>query len=78
MRGPGLTEDCPDSSVPTVVVEVFMPGDPRLLPFPTAGGDCAGWKRLDIPETMMPGCRPKNGESRDTEPKILCLKGCCM
>lgn len=31
---------------------------------------CFGRNRLDIPDTMMPGCRPRNGASKLTVPRI--------
>lgn len=35
----------------------------------------AGWKRLDRPDTTIPGCRPRNGESKDKVPSMRCLNG---
>lgn len=31
---------------------------------------CFGRNRLDIPDTMIPGCRPRNGASKLTVPRI--------
>lgn len=42
----------------------------------SVSGFAAGWKRLEMPVTTIPGCRPKNGESRDRVPRIRCLNGC--
>lgn len=30
--------------------------------------------KLDIPDTMIPGCMPSKGESKFTVPRIRCLK----
>lgn len=30
-----------------------------------------------MPETTMPGCSPRKGQSSDTWPRMRCLNGCC-
>ncbi len=40
---------------------------------PDGSGDLR--KRLAMPDTMMPGWRPRNGESSEIVPRIRCLKG---
>lgn len=43
----------------------------RELEWPsTTGGVAAGLKRLAMPETTIPGCKPRRGASRDMVPRI--------
>lgn len=35
----------------------------------------AGANRDAMPETTIPGCKPRKGESREIVPKMRCLKG---
>jgi hypothetical protein len=49
-------------------------GDVALLGVSCESAD--GWNRLEMPATIMPGCRPRNGESMEMVPMIRCLKGC--
>lgn len=39
----------------------------------SVGGLSAGRNKLAMPETMIPGCSPRKGESNDIVPRIRCL-----
>lgn len=39
------------------------------------GGSGLERKRLEMPETMIPGCNPRKGQSIDMVPRIRCLRG---
>lgn len=50
------------------------PGEDGVGDSPGTFGVSAFLNKLDIPDTMMPGCMPNKGESRFTAPRMRCLK----
>lgn len=50
------------------------PGEAGVEDSPAGFGVSAFLNRLDIPDTMIPGCMPNKGESKFTVPRMRCLK----
>jgi len=64
----GSGESGRDESVASVRASVSADPSP-------SGGSGDFRKRLAIPDTIMPGWRPRKGESREMVPRMRCLKG---
>lgn len=77
--GEGSASDIVDG---TEYIERFGDGRPVRLELEVNSVGSSPWtfgvsfflNKLDIPETMTPGCMPSNGASKCTAPRIRCLK----
>lgn len=60
--------------VPDALVDCAVELPPISCSLP--GGSGALRNRLVMPDTTMPGCRPKRGASSEMLPRMRCRKGC--